>query len=373
MNLLSTLHRPLSIHRTLWYALFFVAVCYNFHRYLFKYSHGAFAKDDYQQTPFSWQVGKYVVIAVLLGLLYLNSRFTSRMPAKLLFFYAFLGVVLMINIGSILLYHEVMTDELEYVIYALLVLPLGFVVREDLQVLADEINLILNLSQYVLIASNWIVIFNYYAFRIVPLNAYEGILMRYGGLWDDPNAFAIVSVLLMGYALMRNQYVLVALHIVNVLLTVSMLTFVSYWFLNDPKNRVLHTALFVALIGLIVALVVLNLDYAVQIYEAKQESIDQHSSLSTVTFFWIPLLQPVMFHETWLLSMNVNYFPFSVLLTGVLIFTFGRFFLFRPRSIQRLLFILFFVTSLFLPFLYMFPVNFIALLFLVLYTKGVQF
>lgn len=373
------LYRSHSLTRPLWYALFMVAVCYNFHRYLFKYSHGAFAKDAYQQTPFVWQVGKYVLMAGLLGLIYLNSRFTTRIPAKLLLIYLFIGVVLTVNSGSILLYREVMTDELEYVLYALMVLPLGFVARDNLQVLADEMDTILNLSQYILIASNWIVIFNYYAFRIVPLNAYEGVLMRYGGLWDDPNAFAIVSVLLMGYALTRRQYVLVALHGINVLSTVSLngylllLTFVSYWFLNKPKNRVLHIALFVVLIGLIVALVVVNLDYAIQIYEAKKESIDQHSSLSGVQFYWIPMLQPVMFHETWLLSMNVNYFPFSVPFTILLVITFVRFFLFRPHSIQRLLFVLFFVTSLFLPFLYMFPVNFMALLFLVLYTKGVNF
>ena len=379
MNLTFPLYQPRNLTRKLWYTLIFVAICYNFHRYLLKYSHGAFAKDAYQQTPLIWQAGKYILIAAVLGLIYFNSRLTFRIPAKLLVFYLFLGVVLIVNVGSILMYGEVLTDELEYLIFGLLVLPLGFVIQEDLQVLADEISTILNLSQYALIVSNWIVIFNYYAFRTIPFHAYEGILMRYGGLWDDPNTFAIVSVLLLGYAMMKKQYWIVALHIINVILTVSLngylllITFACYWFLNNPKNRLLHTALFTGLIVLIAALVFVNLDYAIQIYDAKKESIDQHSSLFDITFYLIPLLQPVLFHETWLLSMNVNYFPFSALFTLLLLFILVRFFFFRPRSIQRLLFILFFVTSLFLPFLYMFPINFIALLFLVLYTKGVQF
>ena len=371
--------RSYKLVRIVWYALFVVAICYNFHRYIFKYSTGGYGKEGYQQTPFQWQVGKYILVAILLGIIYLNSRFTTRIPAKLIPFYAFLGIVLLINIGSIVFYHEVLTDELEYVVFGLMVLPLSCVVKDDLQVFADVIGPILNVSQYVLIVSNWIVIFNYYAFGVVPFHAFAGVLMRYGGLWDDPNTFAIISVMLMGYAMLRRQYVLVGIHTINVILTLSLngylllTAFAAYWFLNGRKNNVLYIALFAGLISLLALLVFVNLEYALQIYEAKKESIDQHSSLSTLTFYWIPMLQPIQFHETWMISMNINYFPFSVLFSVLLVGIFIRFFFYRPRSIQRLLFILFFVTSLFLPFLYMFPVNFIAVLFLVLYTKGVQF
>ncbi|QJW88307.1 hypothetical protein HNV11_02415 [Spirosoma taeanense] len=379
MNVSLPVLRSANLTRIFWHVLFYTVVCYGFHRYLFKYSHGAFAKEGYQQTPLIWQAGKFVLVAVMMGLIYLNSRFTARISTRLLLIYAFLAVVLIVNIGSIVLYQEVMTDELEYLIYATLLLPLAFVTRDDLQVLADEIDPILNVSQYIFIASNWIVIFNYFAFRIIPFHAYEGVLMRFGGLWDDPNTFAIFSVFLMGYAMLKKQYVLVTLHTINVLLTISLngylllLAFGSYWLLNSSKNRILYVGLFSILLGFIAVLVFYNLDYAIQIYEAKQESIDQHSSIVNMAFYGIPLLQPIEFHETWFLSENVNYFPFSVPFTVAMIVIFIRFFLFRPRSMQRLLFIIFFITSLFLPFLYMFPVNFIALLFLVLYTKGVQF
>jgi hypothetical protein len=379
INVALPLPRSFSLVRVLWYLIFIISICYNFHRYLLKYSHGAFLKSGYEQTPLSWQVGKYLLIAILLGLIYLRSRFTFQIPVKLLLFHAFIGFVLFINCGSILIYNEVSTDELEYVVFSLLLLPLGFVKKADLQLLADEMSSILNASQYVLILSNWFVIFNYYAFDIIPFHAFKGILMRYGGLWDDPNTFAIITVLLAGYAMMHKQYYLVAIHIINILLTISLngylllLVFIAYWFLNNPKNRLFHISLFIILISLIALLVIINLDYAIQIYEAKKESIDQHSSLSSLNFYWLPWLQPILFHETWFVSVNINYFPVSVIFTLVTVIIFVRFFLFRPRSIQRLMFILFFVTSMFLPFLYMFPINFIALLFLVLYTKGVQF
>lgn len=365
--------------RFLWYCLFIILVSYNFHRYILKYSHGAFAKAGYQQTPFIWQVGKYIIVGVILALIYLRSKFTTHIPTILCFFYAYITYVLCINIGSIFFYHEVMTDELEYVVFSFILLPLGFIVQKDIEVIANEIKPFLNISQYILILSNWIVVFNYYAFNIIPFHAFGGIMMRYGGLWDDPNTFAIISVLLIGYALSQKQYVLVFLHIINVLLTISLngylllLTLIVYWFLANSKRKILNATLFVVIAGLITILIIHNLDDINQLYQAKRQSIEQHSTLSILNFYWIPFLQPIIFHETWFLSSSINYFPVSIIFISILSFNFLLFFVYKPRSIQRLLFILFFVTSMFLPFLYMFPINFIAVLFLVLYAKGIHF
>ena len=379
MNLSHFSYRPYKFHTILWHLLFYTSICYGFHRYIFKYSHGAFAKEGYQQTPLVWQAGKFVLIAVLLGLIYLNSRFATRISVKLLLLYTFLSFVLIVNIGSFLLYDTLLTDELEYLIYALLLLPLCFIAREELQIIENEISVIINVLQYILIGSNAIVIFNYFAFDIIPFHAYRGALMRFGGLWDDPNTFAICSVLFMGYALAKKQYLLVSVHAISVLLTVSfngyLLLFGSlcYWILGSTKNRFLYLGLFAGLISILMVLVFYNLDYAISIYMAKRESINQHSSIATLTFSGMPFLQPVLFHETWFLSELINYFPFSILFTLTMAVIFVRFLLFETRTIQRLLFILFFITSLFLPFLYMFPINFIALLFLVLYIRGVRF
>lgn len=365
-------------NRTLWYVLFSTAIVYNFHRYIFKYSHGAYPKEGYQQTPLTWQAGKFFVVAAILAVIYFRSRFVNRIPVSLIILYLFLIIVLITNIGSALIYGNILTDEIEYSIFAFSVLPVAFLNKEGLADLKEGIESALNASQYILIASNWLVIFNYFAFRIIPFHAYEGVLMRFGGLWDDPNALAIISVLLLGYALLKKQYVLAALHVINVLLSISLngylllFSFAAYFFLNTSKNRVMKIILFSSFIAIILLLAVVNSEFLLRIYEAKRESIEQHATVE-LTFSPFPLLQPVQFHETWLLSLNVNYFPFSVPITGAVLALFVQFFLFKPKSLQRLLFILFFVTNLFLPFLYMFPVNFIALLFLVLYAKGVRF
>lgn len=373
-----TVPRITFSNRILWYALFGVCSVYNFHRYIFKYSHGAYPKEGYQQTPLVWQASKFFIVAAILGVIYLRSRFINRIPVSLLIIYAFLFVVLITNIGSALIYGQLLTDEIEYFIFALSVLPIGFLNKEGLAELKQAIDPALNTAQYVLIASNWIVIFNYFAFRIIPFHAYEGVLMRFGGLWDDPNALAIFSVFLLGYALLKKQYVLAGIHVLNVLLTISLngylllLALAAYFIISTNKHKLLKITVFSGFIFLIGIVAMLNSEVILQLYEAKRESIEQHASVN-LTVKLLPLLQPVQFHETWFLSLNVNYFPFSIPIMVAMLVLFVRFFLFEPKSLQRLLFILFFVTNLFLPFLYMFPINFIAFLFLVLYTKGVRF
>lgn len=374
----SVLSRTTFSNRILWYVLFSVCLLYNFHRYILKYSHGAYLKEGYQQTPLIWQAGKFIIVAAILGIIYTRSRFVNHVPLSLLIVYAFLSIVLITNIGSWLFYGELLTDEIEYLIFAISLFPIGFLNKEGLVELRECISPALNMAQYVLIASNWFVIFNYFAFRIIPFHAYEGILMRFGGLWDDPNALAIISVFLFGYALMRKQYILAGLHVLNVVLTISLngylllFTTAAYFFLNTNRNKAIKIAVFTSFIALLILLVIANYEFLFRIYEAKRESIEQHATVN-LSLKPFPLLQAVQFHETWLLSLNVNYFPFSILITVAMLILFVRFFLFDLKSLQRLLFILFFVTNLFLPFLYMFPVNFITLLFLVLYTKGIRF
>jgi hypothetical protein len=250
--------------------------------------------------------------------------------------------------------------------------------KESLAGLGDTIKSSLNQCQYIIILTNFLVIFNYFVLDILPFHAYRGVLLRFGGLWDDPNTFGIISVLLLGISVTNKQYTLSGAHIINVLLTVSLtsyillITFAAYYFINTNRNRILRIAIFASLCVFVVFVAVLNADLLTSVYEAKRESIEQHATID-LGFKLLPLLQPIQFHETWLLSFNVNYFPISLPVTGVFVFLFLKFFLFDEKSLQRLMYLLFFVSSLFLPFLYMFPINFLAFLFLVLYIKGVRF
>lgn len=364
--------------RLLWHVLIYASLLYNFHRYIFKYSHGGYPKEGYQQTPLIWQGGKFGLVFLLLSVIYLNSRFIKQIPVRLVWTYAFLLFALLVNVASIVFYQQVATDEIEYLLFAFMLLPIGFMNRDDLGRIGQEIDPIINVSQFIIIASNWIVIFNYFAFRIVPFHAYEGILLRFGGLWDDPNTLAIISAFFLGYAIFRKRYVLAGIHAVNILSTISfngyllMLATVAYFFLNANTNRLLRLLVLGLLLGLIGFVAFLNFDLLLPVYEAKRESVEQHSTLN-IDFHWLPLIDPVQFHETWWISLIVNYFPLSVGVVLVCVWTFVQTYFVKLKSLQRLMFILFFITNLFLPFLYMFPVNFIALLFLVLYMRGIEF
>ncbi|QKZ11941.1 hypothetical protein [Spirosoma sp. KUDC1026] len=365
-------------NKLLWYILLYCCIVYNFHRYIFKYSHGGYPKEGYQQTPLVWQGGKFVLVAVLLALIYVRGKFTLKLPLPVVLFYAFISLIILVNLWSSIFYNVLSTDEFEYSIFAISVLPIAFLTKESLSGLADDIKSILNSCQYIVIYSNLLVIINYFVLDILPFHAYRGVLLRFGGLWDDPNTFGIISVFLLGISIANKQYVLSGAHVINILLTVSLtsyillVTFAAYYFINTSKNRILRISVFVALFLSVVFIAVLNADLLTQVYEAKRESIEQHATID-LGFKLIPLLQPIQFHETWLLSFSVNYFPLSVPVILLLVFLFIKFFLFDRKSLQRLMYILFFVSSLFLPFLYMFPINFIALLFFVLYAKEVRF
>jgi hypothetical protein len=128
----------------------------------------------------------------------------------------------------------------------------------------------------------------------------------------------------------------------------------------------------IILIITIVIIAFMNKDLITSIYELKQGSLDAHAN-NLFDFIVIPLQQPLIFHETWLLSMIINYPPISYIATFILL----RFFIntyFRDSfTIQKSFFIIFFISSAFLPFVYMFPINFIAIFFFILYCKKILF
>jgi hypothetical protein len=361
-----TIPRLVLSNKIIWHALIYCCILYNFHRYIFKYSHGGYPKEGYQQTPLIWQAGKFALVAILLTTIYSRSKFSARLPLVTIFFYATIFIVIIVNVWSSLFYGTIS------------VLPVAFLTKESFTGLVNDIKSALNRCQYIIVLSNFLVIFNYFVLDILPFHAYRGVLLRFGGFWDDPNTFGIISVLLLGVSLPNKQYMLSGAHIINILLTVSLtsyillVTFAAYYFINTNKNRILRMAIFIGLCLLVVFIAILNADLLTRVYEAKRESIEQHATID-LGFKLLPLLQPIQFHETWLLSFNVNYFPISLPVTGIMIFLFVKFFLFNEKSLQRLMYILFFVSSLFLPFLYMFPINFLAFLFFILYAKGVRF
>lgn len=378
-NSLTTYRRENSLSRLLFAGLILLPIVYNFHRYLFRYGHAEFIRPDtgYQPIPLFWKLGKYIIMLALLAGIYLNARFRLVLNRRQLLAYGLVFLFLAVNLTTVLLQGVVATDEIEYQLYALLLLPMCFIPREDLLPVADRMYTLFDMAEWLIVGSNLLVIFNYLVFHRLPFHAYEGIIIRFGGLWDDPNGFSIFSVFLFGYSLFRKQRVFTFFHVVNVLLAFSVTSYILlivvtlYWFLNHP-NRYINL-LFIALGGLVLLLIaVAEWDVVMRFYALKRESVGLHATFGG-DWPTLPGLSPMLFSETWLLSMTYNYFPFSLILLGLLFWAAFDTFFNKPKSIQRLFFLVFFFASLFLPFMYFFPINFFFLFVGSFYLKGIYF
>lgn len=362
----------------LWYVVFFVLVTYNSHRYILKYGHSEFiGSREYTPTPLIWQLGKYFIIGLLLILVYINSRFKVSINRPLLIFYSFVLVVFFINLTSAIIYSDVSTDEFEYIVFAFLLFPVTIIYSEDLLPVKNNIHHFLFLTQLFLFLSNIYVIVNYFVLGVLPFHAYVGLL-RFSGLWDDPNPFAILCIFLLGHSIHRKQYIMIIVGILSVIMTISfngylllVLLFI-YNVLHNRRFKVVGFFLFSFFTLLVCTVILLNWSLILDVYELKSGSIQDHTSLALV-FYPLPLFQPIVFHETWWLSLNINYFPLSAGVTLYAFFTAFMFLFFKETNLQRLGFLIFVVTNLFLPFLYMFPINFMAILFFILYHKNIRF
>lgn len=367
-----------DVYYSLFKILFLFAICYTFHRYIFQYGHSEFLQRDYRPTPVIWQVGKYIVVGGLVSLIYAISTFETYIKKTLFIGYGLLCLVIIINVTSSVLYQVIKTDEFEYQLFALLLFPLCLLKRDQLMFLGDAIRgPWLNAAQWILLATNAYVIANYFLTGRLPFHAYPGIIVRFGGLWDDPNALAIFSVFLFVYAFWRGQYGLAGLHIVSIVLTFSLtgviLLVVAVAYLSYRRIRLIYIAIaFIAFAAVLFMLVYVFQEQLWAFYEIKRESIELHTSVG-IEYKFMPLLQPMIFHETWWVSLLYNYTPFSIPLIGVVIVYTVKAFFFDAESLQRFYIILFVISSLFLPFMYIFPLNFLLLFWGVLYLKGVRF
>ncbi|MCR9065739.1 MAG: hypothetical protein NXI00_17340 [Cytophagales bacterium] len=266
-------------------------------------------------------------------------------------------------------------DELEYVIFALMFFPLFYISNNDLKFITTKIDKYIVFAIWVLVISNLLVLLNYFIFDVLPFHGYEGsLLIRFGGFWDDPNAFSIFSCFLLFYSCHKKLWLESALLIINVVFAISftgyVLLMVILFFYMIRNNNVL---LFGIILLLVIALVgYLNLDFIEAIYELKKGSLESHST-GLVKFSVLPLTQPLIFHETWFISFMINYSPVSYIVIVIVLYYFIKIYFKGSYSIQNSLFLIFVISSLFLPFLYMFPLNILGFMLFVLNSKNIKF
>ena len=78
---------------------------------------------------------------------------------------------------------------------------------------------------------------------------------------------------------------------------------------------------------------------------------------------------PLQYHESWILSFFYNYFPFSLIVEGLLFVLAVKLFFAREKTFLGFYILIFIVGSFAIPFLYVFPLNFIFILFLYIHLR----
>ncbi|MEI9919620.1 MAG: hypothetical protein WDO14_12580 [Bacteroidota bacterium] len=366
--------KPNIIARIALASLYLLLLLYNCHRYILKVNFTG-TSPTYSDTPFFWKILKYIILIIILAVLYGVTRFRKGIKTKApIILLGLLIFFLIVNFFNTIIYGIVFFDELEYQIYFLLFLPFFFIDTRILDYIQDKLPRLLRITTWFLVLSQMFVVGNYFLYGRLPALAFESTLVRFGGLWDDPNGFGFMCIFLLYLNFIGKRYFVCLLLLPCAFLTYSLAAFVLlvmgffYWSglasLRLRKDMVLMLALFI--VGTIIA-VGAYFDRISAFIKLKQRSIGIHSSFD-LQFSPIPLLNgPLQFHETWLYSFLFNYFPISVFAALLIFYFMVNALISRNKTVPEFYVYMFLVGSCFIPFMYDFPLNCFFMMFLALF------
>lgn len=386
MNKISKIQKDENVfHKTVLAVLIITIIIYPSFKYIFKQQGDGMISEAsggglYTPITFFWLIGKFIVIILLLLLFYLKSKFEKSYNFPLLLSYFFVLIFILLDIVSIFSFQQDrIIAEFQYFFLFFLLFPMVFVKKNHLKFIEYSYENMCMLITYFFIISGWIVFLNYYYYDVYPFHSHgKGSIIRFGGLWDDPNIFPICNIFIFFFLINKKKYLLSVLIFFNIVIGLSftayLVFFISiyYWILKSKSKKILRYFLVVLIPCLLIVVFLLNYDLFMLVFEQKSESVEMHAN-TDFTFYFLPLQQPFHYHETWLLSFNINYFPFSVIPTFFLVLFYYNCLFRKEVSYMHFFYVIFFSTSLFLPFIYVFPINFIAMLFFILYFKGIRF
>jgi hypothetical protein len=353
---------------------FCTLLLYNFHRYIFKYNSEG-TSPTYTNTPLIWKVGKYLILSMIMACFLSCVNYASRVNKWFVFTYLVVLIILLVNFLNFFIYGVFDAEETEYCFWFLLLTAYWFT-EDSVFNININYNKLLTNTALVLFISNGIVIANYYATGRLPALAYEGGLVRFGGFWDDPNAFGIVCVFYFFYFINRQKYILSCIALVNIVLTFSFTSYflllisIGYWIFTAYNIYNKKWILFGIFICSLIAMVIVHyFDLIKDLYDVKAESVNEHLTKQLVFNIWPLQNSPLQFSENWYESSFYNYFPVSVLIH--LAFLLLSLSLFKNSKDKELkfYFFLFIVGSFFFSMLYIFPLNFIFIFLLIDYLK----
>lgn len=363
----------IQFFRVLTFLIFFQ----NFYRYIFKFN-ATVTSPTYSDTPFILQIAKYVAIFLLLLLLLIHEKKSILISKGVLFFHfsvLFTSIVLVLNnifTGAVNIeYLEVL---FWYVIFCVFLLVDKLFFIEFKNWFLGNLKLIL----WVLLISNFIVILNYFLFGRLPALAYEGLMVRFGGMWDDPNGFGFFCAAVFPYAYNIKDRKLMFGLIVSIILTLSLSSYLTLFFVllllifnNKGKLNISLLKPIVLFMAVVFISAWIYWDELLLLYEFKSGSIDEHADLAKVKIGILDVFERNMFfHETWYLAFLINLFPISLLIIiGVCHYCISNIKV-TPKNIFQYYIIAFLFGNLFIPLFIVYPLNLLFFLFVAVELKS---
>jgi hypothetical protein len=353
---------------------FVVLLFYDFHRYIFQYNFES-TSPTYTNTPVSWKIGKYIILAIIALFFYLNLKYKIYFGKPFIFIYSVIGVIIVVNILNYVIYDKFNIDEFQYCFWFLLAVPYWFS-KYSFKDLSINYSRLIFYSAIILYLSNIYAVANYLISGRLPALGYEGGLVRFGGFWDDPNAFGIICVFFFYYFINRKKYILSVFSVLNIFVTFSftaylLLIFSTGYWIFSKYNLINKKWAFISLILCILLSIVVYFNYGalLSLYSVKEESVNAHLNTSLI-FNILPLMNsPLQFSENWFKSSFYNYFPISILIDiGFFILFVSLFIRARDKELKFYFFITI-MCSFFFSMLYIFPINLIFIFLLADYLK----
>jgi hypothetical protein len=353
---------------------FFSLLFYDFHRYIFKYNSEG-TSPTYTNTPIIWKMGKYLLMMIIAAVFFSCLTYTKRVNKWFIFIYGVIIFILLVNLLNFVIYRELDIDEVEYCLWFFVIIPYWFAADSVFNI---DINYrkIMTWSAIILFISNGIAVGNYYLTGRLPALGYDGGLVRFGGFWDDPNAFGIACVFYFYYFITSKKYLLSLIGLASIVLTFSFTAYflliasIGFWLFSNYKVINKKWGIIGTIIVSSIVLVGLYFyDLITSLYEIKSQSVTEHLSKNMI-FNIIPLQNSsLQFSENWYESSFYNYFPVSILIHGAFLLLFISLFKTSDNKDLKFYFFLFVTSSFFFSMLYTFPLNLIFIFLLVDYLK----
>lgn len=369
----------ISKRQVLFWIALIGAIFYNSYRYPLQINFSG-TSPTYSDTPFYLQIGKYIFLLLITLAGFFSIRAPRRSGESKLFF---TGVAFIFLVGAA---RGAAFQQESFFLVGLIPLLACLILLSTRGVKMDLMGRFLGFCILVSLVVNAVQIFLFYTTGRLPALAYEDSLsVRFGSFLDDPNGFAALSFLFIGWLIsefsFRNFLLLVGI-IVCVFFTQSA-TAIVYLGLGcvflafSGTGRYRSYALILAVFVCIVAGIYLETHWQdlMELVELKQGSVEVHASLLDVfqnygaAAFLFGSTEEIFSESWWIYSLRNH----GIIFTGIFLFVClipvfsAKSQLKNAPSIDQkrflvayLVFALYFlIGSANLPFPLIFPINFV--------------